>query len=182
MGWLIAAAVIGALGVFVAFGYNSLIALRNLVQESWAQIEVQLKRRHDLIPNLVETVKGYAAHERATFENVTQARAAAMAAGGTPDQARAESQLTQALFNLRAIAENYPELRASENFQALQAELAATEDGIASSRRTYNDTVRRYDTRRQSIPWNMLTGLGDFPPFQYFEADPDSRSPVKVEF
>ncbi len=166
---------------FVA-GYNRLVGLRNRVREAWAQIDVQLTRRHDLIPNLVETVKGYAAHERETFEAVTTARAAAMAATDVGEQAAAENQLSQALFNLRAVAEQYPDLKANQNFLELQSELTATEDRIAASRAGYNDAVRAYDTRRQSIPTNLVAAIGGFAPFAYFETDPDSRNPVTVEF
>ncbi|MEX0658947.1 MAG: LemA family protein [Egibacteraceae bacterium] len=162
--------------------YNGLVALRNAVQNAWASIDVQLKRRYDLIPNLVETVKGYASHERETFEAVTNARANAMAADNPADQAKAENDLSQALFNLRAVAEAYPDLKANQNFQQLQEELTSTEDRIAFARQGYNDAVRRYDTRRQSIPYNIVAGLGSFEPYEYFEADTDSRSPVEVQF
>jgi LemA protein len=182
MEWLIVLAVVIVLGGFFVLAYNGLIGLRNQVQNSWAQIDVQLKRRYDLIPNLVETVKGYAAHERETFEAVTEARAKAMAATNIRDQANAENELSQALFNLRAVAEQYPDLKANQNFAQLQGELTNTEDRIASSRQAYNNAVRVYDTRRQSIPYNIVAALGKFGPYEYFEADPDSRSPVKVEF
>ncbi|HWB70907.1 MAG TPA: LemA family protein [Egibacteraceae bacterium] len=174
--------VVVVLGGWLVVGYNGLVRLRNRVQNAWSQIDVQLKRRYDLIPNLVETVKGYAAHERQTFEQVTRARDAAMAADTVADQARAESELSQALFNLRAVAEAYPELKANQNFHQLQDELTNTEDKIAFARQFYNDSVNRYDTKRQSIPWNVVAGAGDFQSFQYFEADPDSRTPVQVRF
>ncbi|HVM13089.1 MAG TPA: LemA family protein [Egibacteraceae bacterium] len=177
---VLAAAVIVVVGGVLA--YNGLVALRNAVQNAWAAIDVQLKRRYDLIPNLVETVKGYASHERETFEAVTNARAAAMAADSTADQARAENELSQALFNLRAVAEAYPDLKANRNFQQLQDELTNTEDRIAFARQGYNDAVRRYDTRRQSIPYNLVAALGSFDSYDYFETDPDSRSPVEVQF
>jgi LemA protein len=179
---LIGSGVLVVLVLLVVAAYNGLVNLRNRVENAWAQIDVQLTRRHDLIPNLVETVKGYAAHERETFEAVTQARAAAMAATDVPEQARAEGQLSQALFNLRAVAEQYPDLKANQNFAQLQSELTNTEDRIASSRQAYNESVRAYDTKRQSIPTNIVASLANFGTFDYFETDPDSRSPVKVEF
>jgi LemA protein len=182
MEWLIVVGILAVVTVAFVVAYNGLVRLRNAVQNAWAQIDVQLKRRYDLIPNLVETVKGYASHERETLDSVTQARAAAMAAEGVGEQARAESQLSQALFNLRAVAEAYPDLKANQNFAQLQSELTTTEDRIAFSRQGYNDAVRTYDDRRQSIPTNIVAGLAKFTSYEYFEADPDSRSPVKVEF
>ena len=179
---LIVLAVVLVLGALFASSYNTLVKLRNQVQNAWAQIDVQLKRRYDLIPNLVETVKGYASHERETFEAVTQARAKAMAAESVGERAQAEAELSQSLFNLRAVAEAYPDLKANQNFAQLQDELTNTEDRIASSRQAYNDAVRRYDTRRQSIPHNIVASIGNFAPYEYFETDPDSRSPVRVEF
>ena len=179
---LIILVVVLVLGAFFVLTYNGLVQLRNKVQNAWAQIDVQLKRRHDLIPNLVETVKGYASHERETFDAVTQARAKAMAAESVRDHANAEAELSQALFNLRAVAEAYPDLKANQNFAQLQDELTNTEDRIAGSRQAYNNAVRVYDTRRQSIPYNVIAALGNFQAYEYFETDPDSRSPVKVEF
>jgi LemA protein len=179
---LILVVVVLVLGGFFAVAYNGLVGLRNQVQNAWAQIDVQLKRRYDLVPNLVETVKGYAAHERETLEAVTQARARAMAADSVADRANAENELSQALFNLRAVAERYPDLKASQNFAQLQDELTNTEDRIASSRQAYNDSVRRYDTRRQSIPYNVIAAVGNFQSYEYFETDPDSRTPVEVQF
>ncbi len=179
---LIVLAVIVLLVGWFVVAYNSLVKLRNAVENAWAAIDVQLKRRHDLIPNLVETVKGYASHERETIDSVTQARAQAMAAEGAADRAKAESDLSQALFNLRAVAEAYPDLKANENFAQLQSELTSTEDRIAGARQGYNDSVRKYDTRRQSIPTNIVAGMASFKSFEYFEADPDSRSPVEVQF
>ena len=150
MEWiLIAVAVVLVIGVLI---YNRLVQARNRVDNAWAQMEVQLKRRYDLIPNLVETVKGYAAHEQQTFERVTQARSAAQSASGPAEQAQAEGILTQALRQLFAVAEAYPELRASENFQGLQTELAETENKIAVSRQIYNDTVLTYNNTVQQVP------------------------------
>lgn len=183
---LILAGVVVILVVLVVLwgvvSYNGLVSLRNRVQNAWSTIDVQLKRRYDLIPNLVETVKGYASHERETLEAVTNARTQAMSAGSVADKAAAESQLSQALFNLRAVAEAYPDLKANENFAQLQSELTNTEDKIAFARQSYNDTVNRYDTKRQSVPANIVANFGTFEDFSYFEADPDSRSAVKVEF
>jgi LemA protein len=170
----------------VAFGvvlYNRLVSLRNRVDQAWADVDVQLRRRYDLIPNLVETVKGYAAHERETFEAVTEARARAVAAGGVREQAEAEGMLTQALRSLFAVAEGYPELQASRNFQELQTELAATENRISDARQTYNANVRVYDTARQTVPTNIVANLFSFPDRPYFELDePGSRDPVDVRF
>src|SRR5215212_2455295 len=137
----IALAVVGVLALLVALAYNGLVAKRNRSENAWAQVDVQLRRRHDLIPNLVETVKGYAAHEQGTFTAVTQARAAAQQATGPAAQAQAETALAGALGRLMAVAEAYPELRATENFQRLQSELGNTENKIATSRQVYNDTV-----------------------------------------
>lgn len=164
--------------------YNGLIRLRNLVQESWRQIDVELHRRHDLIPNLVETVKGYAAHERAVFEEVTQARAAAAGTTGSPaEHAATENQLTQAIGRLFAVAENYPVLRASENFQQLQLELTTTEDRIAAGRRFYNANVRALNTRIESVPHNIIASIFNFTRAEYFEAeDPEVRRAPSVSF
>ncbi len=165
--------------------YNGLIKLRNLVQEAWAQIDVELKRRHDLIGNLVETVKGYAAHERGTLEAVTQARAAAMAPGQSPGQAaKTEAALSQALVRLNAVTEAYPDLKANQNFSALQAELGATEDRIASARRYYNANVRELNTKVESIPTNFVAGIASVTKAEYFELDSGSveREAPKVSF
>lgn len=171
------------LGVYAVAQYNRLVRLRNRAEETWAQIDVQLTRRHDLVPNLVETVKGYAEHERGTFEAVTEARSRAVAAGGVGEQAQAENQLTGALRSLFAVAENYPQLKADANFRELQAELARTEDQLAGSRQVYNATVRDYATAREVFPTNIVAGMFNFAPRQYFEVDdPEARDPVKVEF
>ncbi|HEY0120092.1 MAG TPA: LemA family protein [Cellulomonas sp.] len=164
--------------------YNGLVRLRNLVQEAWRQIDTELQRRHDLIPNLVETVKGYAAHEREVFEAVTQARAAAATSGAGPAaQAQSENALTQALGRLFAVAENYPTLRASENFQQLQAELANTEDRIAAGRRFYNANVRELNTKVETFPSNLVAGMFNFTRAEYFEADdPQVRQAPTVSF
>ncbi|MCC2318820.1 LemA family protein [Cellulomonas chengniuliangii] len=164
--------------------YNGFIRLRNLVQEAWRQIDVELHRRHDLIPNLVETVKGYAAHERAVFDEVSRARSAASASGATPGaQAAQENALTQALGRLFAVAEAYPVLRASENFQQLQLELTSTEDRIAAGRRFYNANVRALNTKAESFPSNVIANMFHFSRAEYFEAeDPAVRAVPQVGF
>lgn len=164
--------------------YNGFVRLRNLVQEAWRQIDVELHRRHDLIPNLVEAVKGYAAHERAVFEEVTAARAAAAAPGSSPaEQAAQENQLTAALGRLFAVAEAYPHLRASENFMALQAELTNTEDRIAAGRRFYNANVRRLNTKVETFPPNIVARWFGFTRAEYFETeDPAVRAAPRVDF
>jgi len=177
------AVLVVVVGLWLAATYNRLVALRNNVEGAWADIDVQLTRRHDLIPNLVETVKGYAAHERETLEAVIQARNTAVGASSPGTQAAAEGALTGALRQLFAVAEAYPDLKADQNFRELQAELSATEDRIATSRNRYNAAVQTYDTARETFPTNIVVGLFNFPPREYFEVDdPDGRGPVKVEF
>lgn len=171
------------LGLFVVGLYNRLVRLRNQAEEAWAQIDVQLRRRHDLIPNLVETVKGYAEHERGVFEAVTDARSRAVSAGSVGEQAQAEAGLTGALRSLFAVAENYPQLQADQNFRELQAELARTEDLLAGARQRYNAAVREYDTAREVFPTNIVAGMFNFEEREYFEVDdPEARDPVRVEF
>jgi LemA protein len=162
--------------------YNGLVRKRNNAENAWAQVDVQLKRRHDLIPNLVETVKGYAAHERGTFDEVTQARTAAQQAQGPQAQAAAENVLTQALGRLFAVAENYPQLRATENFQQLQAQLSDTEQKIAIARQVYNDTVLTYDNALETVPTSIIAGLFNFRPREYFQADDTDRAMPQVSF
>ena len=163
--------------------YNRLIRKRNRVKESWAQIDVQLKRRYDLIPNLVETVKGYASHEKQTFENVTKARAAAINAGNVKDQAQAENMLTGALKSLFAVSENYPELKANENFLGLQEELSSTENKIGFARQHYNEVTRNFNTSIQQAPANVIAGMFGFTESDYFELEePAAREAPKVEF
>jgi LemA protein len=165
-------------------GYNKLVRQRNQVDAAWAQIDVQLKRRYDLIPNLVETVKGYAAHERGTLEAVIQARNSAVNSVGAPPAARAqaENMLTQTLGRLFALAEAYPNLQANQNFLGLQNELAGTEDKIAYARQFYNSAVQTYNTSTQSIPTNIVAGLGGFRARDLFQAVGDERGPVQVRF
>ncbi|HVO54801.1 MAG TPA: LemA family protein [Solirubrobacterales bacterium] len=162
---------------------NSIIASRNRVDESWSGIDVQLKRRHDLVPNLVETVKGYASHESEVFEKATKARAAAMEAHSVADTSKAESQLTGALTDLRAVAENYPTLRATENFQQLSRNLSELEDEIQASRRIYNSNVQSYNTDIQQFPGSIIANQGNFTAREYFEIeDKAEREPVSVSF
>src|SRR6476620_7986801 len=162
---------------------NSIIASRNRVDESWSGIDVQLKRRHDLVPNLVETVKGYAEHESATFEKTTQARAAALQAQGVDATAQAEQQLTQALADVKAVAENYPEPRATENFQQLSRNLSELEDEIQASRRIYNSNVQSYNTDIEQFPGSIVANQGHFTKREFFEIeDPADREPVSVSF
>ena len=174
------------LALFLITTYNRLVTLRQRVKEAWSDIDIQLKRRHDLIPNLVETVKGYAAHERGTFDSVTQARAAAVAAGatGSPQQmAQAENVLSGALRSLFAVAEAYPQLQAVQEFKDLSENLTATEDKIAFARRFYNGNVRDYNTALQTFPTNLLAGAFGFAPEQYFElADATDREVPQVKF
>lgn len=168
--------------LYVVVTYNGLVRLRNRIENAWAQIEVQLRRRYDLIPNLVETVKGYAAHEKSTFDAVTQARANAINAQGPVEQAQAENMISGALKSLFAVSEAYPDLKANENFMALQEELTATEGRISYARQFYNDAVLRLNTKIQSFPSNILAGMFGFQEHQYFEADDTSRGPVSVQF
>ena len=164
--------------------YNRLVRQRNQVEAAWAQIDVQLKRRYDLIPNLVETVKGYAAHERGTLDAVIQARNSAVNAAGAAPAARAQAEnaLTQTLGRLFALAEAYPNLKANQNFLGLQNELAGTEDKIAYARQFYNSAVQTYNTSTQSIPTNIIAGVGGFRPRDLFQAMGDERGPVQVRF
>jgi LemA protein len=171
-------------GIWVAVTYNGFVRIKNLVQESWKQIDVELHRRHDLIPNLVETVKGYAGHERGTLEAVTAARSVAAAPGSTPaEQAQQENILTGALRQLFAVAEAYPDLKANTNFLDLQRQLAETEDRIAAGRRFYNANVRSLNTKVQSFPDNVVAGMFHFTEAEYFEAeDPEVRRAPEVRF
>jgi LemA protein len=162
--------------------YNRLVALRNRVDNGWAQIDVQLRRRYDLIPNLVTTVQGYAAHEREVFESVTEARTRAIGATAVGDQATAENEITRGLRQLMAVAEAYPDLKANQNFLALQEELTGTESKIAYARQFYNDQVMRLNTLIASFPSNVLAGLFHFTPREFFDIEDPVRGPAKVEF
>ncbi len=181
---LIVILVVVVLVVLVLAGmYNSLVQLRVRADSAWSDIDVQLKRRHDLIPNLVETVKGYAAHEKGTFENIAKFRSQAMQATTPADKAVAENQLTGALKSLFAVAENYPELKASEQFTGLQTSLNSIEDNIQNARRYYNAVVRDYNTRVQSFPANIIAGMFGFQTRQFFEVEsPEDRQTVQVKF
>ncbi len=176
---IIAVIILGLLFVII---YNDLIKQRNRVENAWAQIEVQLKRRYDLIPNLVETVKGYAGHEKALLENVTKARAAVMSANGVNETAEASNYLSSTLRSLFAVAENYPDLKANQNFLQLQKDLMDTENKIAYARQFYNDTVMKYNISIQTIPKNIVASLSGFGKKDLFETPQAERETPKVEF
>jgi LemA protein len=179
---LIAVLILVALGLALVVLYNRLVRLRNRVENAWSQVDVQLRRRYDLIPNLVETVKGYASHERATFEEVTNARTRAQEARTVAEQASAENVLTAAIGRLFAVAEAYPELRATENFQQLQAQLQDTEDKIRVARQVYNDTVLTYENARETVPTNIVAGMFNFGPKEFFEIEEPVREAPRVTF
>jgi LemA protein len=182
---LIIIAVIVVIILWFVFSYNGFVALRNRAKEAWADIDVQLKRRYDLIPNIVNTVKGYAAHESTAFEKVTEARAAAMGAQGLADKAKAEDALSGTLKSLFAVAEAYPELKANQNFLALQTELSDTENKIQAARRFYNGNVRDLNTKIESFPSNIIANSFHFEKMEFFElsdADAAARNPVEVTF
>ncbi len=181
-GILVIVAIVVIVLVVVVAMYNRLVRLRNRSENAWAQVDVQLRRRYDLIPNLVEAVKGYAAHERETFESVTNARAAAQQAQGVAQQAQAENVLTAALGRLLAVAEAYPQLRATENFQQLQAQLADVEQNIAVARQVYNDTVLTYDNALETVPTNVVAGIFNFRERAYFETEGVTREAPAVQF
>lgn len=178
--WVLAA-VLGVAILYAILAYNRLVALRNRVDNAWSGIDVQLRRRYDLIPNLVEAVKGYAAHERELFERVTEARARGIRAASVSEQGVAETELTRSLRQLLAVAEAYPQLRANENFLELQEELTATESKVAFARQFHNDQVMRYNTRIQTFPSLIVARMGGFTPREFFEAEEESRGAVTVE-
>jgi len=181
-GWIFLAIVILAVGFFVG-AYNSLVGLRNRVKNAWSQIDVQLKRRHDLIPNLVETAKGYMTHERETLSAVTEARSRAMGAGTVAEKGAAESQLTQALSRFLVSVEAYPDLKANTNFLALQEELTSTENKIAFARQSYTDAVNFYNNKIEMFPSNVVAGMFNFRPETFFEIEePAQREAPKVSF
>lgn len=185
MGFWILIAVVVVLVVWFVFTYNRLVSARNRTQEAWSEIDVELKRRHDLIPNLVNTVQGYMGHERGTLEAVTNARAGAVAAGATGDPAKigqAENVLSQSLRSLFAVSENYPDLKAISAFTNLQETLTATEDKIEFSRRFYNGNVRDYNIALQTLPTSLIAGMLGFKPFAFFQADEGDRSAPVVSF
>ena len=182
MTWIILG-ILAVVLLWAVVAYNGLIGLKVRAEGAWSDIDVQLKRRYDLIPNLVETVKGYAAHEKGVFESVTQARAKAMQATAPGAKGEAEQGLAGALKTLFAVAENYPQLRASENFQGLQGSLGQVEEAIQNSRRYYNAVVRDYNTKLQIIPDSLVAGLAGFKPKEFFQPDsPEERKNVKVSF
>ncbi|RPI66890.1 MAG: LemA family protein [Ignavibacteriales bacterium] len=171
------------LAVFAVSIYNSLVGLRNQVKNAWSQIDVQLKRRHDLIPNLIETVKGYMNHERATLENITNARSKAVSAQGVSEKAQAETQLTEALGKFNLVVENYPDLKANQNFLALQEELTSTENKISFSRQNYNDQVLFFNNKIQMFPSNIVANIFNFKEEVFFEVeDKSERAVPKVSF
>jgi LemA protein len=184
MEWVVLGIVVLVL-LWLVFTYNGLITARNRTQEAWSEIDVELKRRHDLIPNLVNTVQGYMTHERGTLEAVTNARANAVAAGATGDPAKigqAENMLTQSLRSLFAVSENYPDLKAISAFTNLQENLTATEDKLEFSRRFYNGNVRDYNTKLQTLPTSLIGSLLGFKPFGFFQADEGDRAVPQVSF
>jgi LemA protein len=182
MAGIIALIVIAVLALWLILVYNGLIRSRVRVDEAWSDIDVQLKRRYDLIPNLVNTVKGYAAHEKGLFESVTEARTRAMNAGTAHDKAEAENMLSGTLKSLFAVAENYPDLKANQNFLELQRELSDTENKIQASRRFYNGNVMDFNTKIQVFPTNIFAGMFNFTKREFFEAAEGEKENVKVEF
>ena len=178
--WLIIILVV--VGLAIAFMYNRLVALRNRVKNAWHQIDVQLKRRYDLIPNLVETVKGYASHEKELFQKVTEARTKAMGASSVGETSEANNMLTSTLKSLFAVAESYPDLKANQNFMRLQEELTSTENKIAFARQFYNDTTMQYNISIQKVPLNVIARLFNFQPSEYWEVPEAEKGPVEVRF
>ncbi|MBU2545240.1 LemA family protein [Patescibacteria group bacterium] len=176
------AGILVLLVLWVIFTYNSLVSFRNRTKEAWSDIDVQLKRRYNLIPNLVETVKGYATHERELLEKVTQARASAMNAQTIDEHSKAENMLSSTLKSLFAVTENYPDLKASVNFLELQRELRDTEDKIQASRRFYNGNVRDMNTKIETFPSNVIANMFSFKKADFFEIEGEAREPVKVNF
>jgi LemA protein len=181
IGWIILGIIV-IVAIWAVVIYNGLVRLKNRVDEAWSDIDVQLKRRYDLIPNLVNTVKGYAAHEREVFEKVTEARTRAMGAQSAADKAKAENALSQTLKSLFAVAENYPDLKANQNFLELQRELTDTENKIQAARRFYNGNVRDFNTKIQIFPNNLIAGSLGYTAREFFEAEEGEKEPVKVEF
>ena len=180
---IIVLVVVALIVLYGVLAYNGMVRSRNMVDEAWSGIDVQLKRRHDLIPNLVETVKGYAAHERGVFDEVARARSlAASPASGPAEQAAHENVLTQAIGRLFAVAEAYPQLRATENFQQLQAQLADVEQNIAIARQVYNDTVLSYENALETVPTSIIAGWFNFRPREYFQTEDATREAPRVDF
>lgn len=181
LGWIIGG-IIAVLLLWLLFAYNSFVRLKNQVKNSWAQIDVQLKRRTDLIPNLVRTVKGYAKHEKELLTDITNARSAIMKASSVEEKGKANNMLTDSLKSLFAVAENYPDLKANQNFLQLQEELVGTENKISYARQNYNDTVMVYNTKRESFPSNLIANIFNFGPKDQFAVTPAERENVKVSF
>ncbi len=183
MAYLIVLGVIVLLVIWIIGMYNGLVRLRNQVKNAWSQIDVQLKRRHDLIPNLVETAKGYMKHERETLEEITKARNLAVQAGSVAEQGKAEGQLNSALSRFLMVVENYPDLKANQNFLALQEELTSTENKVGFARQFYNDQVQQFNTRIESFPTNMMANMFGFKQADFFEIEtPAEREVPKVKF
>ncbi len=178
--WIILIVVV--IGLAIAFMYNKLVALRNRVKNAWHQIDVQLKRRYDLIPNLVETVKGYASHEKEVFQKVTEARTKAMGTSSVKESSEANNMLTSTLKSLFAVAESYPELKANQNFLKLQEELTSTENKIAFARQFYNDVTMQYNISTQKVPLNLIAMLFNFKISEYWEIPEGEKGPVEVKF
>jgi LemA protein len=181
-GLIIFLSVAGLVVLWLILTYNRLVVLRNRIENAWSQIDVQLRRRYDLIPNLVETVKGYASHEKEVFEKVTEARASMAGAQGVAQQGEAQNQISQALKSLFAVAENYPDLKANQNFLMLQEELAGTESKVAYARQFYNDTVMSFNAMTQSFPANVIASMFGFHTHEYFPMEDVAREPVRVQF
>lgn len=179
---LILLVIVGLVVLYVVFTYNGLVSLRNRVSEAWSDIDVQLKRRYDLIPNLINTVKGYASHESGVFQKVTEARANAMQAGSTHDKAQAENMLSDTLKSLFAVAEAYPDLKANQNFLELQRELSDTENKIQASRRFYNGNVLELNNKIDMFPSNIIASIFHFVKSEFFEVAEAEKEPVKVQF
>jgi LemA protein len=182
IGIIVVIVIVVVVALIFVVSYNGLVRLRNRIDNAFSQIDVQLQRRHDLVPNLVETVKGYAAHERETLDSVVQARNQAVSATGPAQQAQAENVLTGALRQLFAVAEAYPDLKANQNFLQLQEELTSTEDRIAYARQFYNDSVVKYNSKIQSIPSNIIAGMFNFHEREYFEGEEEARTVPRVQF
>lgn len=181
IGLVVFLAIISIVIIWFIVAYNGLIRLRNQVKNAWHQIDVQLKRRYDLIPNLVEVVKDYMSYEQETLEKVIKARNVAINASGAKEQAKAENMLTDTLKSLFAVVERYPELKSNQNVMSLQEELTSTENKISFSRQFYNDIVYKYNTRTEVIPTNIIAGLFNFKPEEFFEVEEVGREPVKVD-
>jgi len=182
-GVLVLLIVFAVIVIFIVGIYNGLVSLRNRSENAWAQVDVQLRRRYDLIPNLVETVKGYAKHEKDTFQNVTEARSKAINAGTVKEQGDAENMLSGALKSLFAVVENYPDLKANQNFLMMQEELAGTEGKIAYARQFYNDSIMKFNTKQQVFPSNIIANMFNFQEKEYFEIEEAAaKEPVKVKF